>query len=182
MNGRQGAKQNDWVAVNRELDAAFTALASARHIFQRYVLNGTISSRIAWPRVGEPEPKSVTAAPEMASGDDPNTELSLDSISSGSMSWQDVIRAHMRRKHLRLGRQGVEILIRLIESAGEWVSHDELMHAARTDSAAVVKVNICRLRQALREPGRGGEIIRTGRVSYAVTTDHVPVLLKFILN
>ena len=83
----------------------------------------------------------------------------------------------------RAGRNGVAILLRLLDEPGFYVSREELVRAAgiRTADAKAVKVYICNLRHALRLVGIPADAIETGRRSYRLVPDSAAAI-RLLMN
>ncbi|WP_322963855.1 hypothetical protein [Sphingomonas fuzhouensis] len=82
----------------------------------------------------------------------------------------------------RAGRNGVAILLRLLDEPGSYVSCEELVRAAgiRSVDGKAVKVYICNLRCALRLVGIPTSAIETGRRSYRLVQDSVAAIRSLV--
>lgn len=132
---------------------------------------------------------TVTRATAVPDNDPPSSGYPLTAIHKlmGPGNDASILRAEFsrRRIHMRLGsagRIGAEILLRLLEQPGEFISHEELAKSAglRSPSSNAIKVYICYLRNALEEHGYSPMMIETGRRSYALSADALPDVMEFL--
>ena len=93
----------------------------------------------------------------------------------GHLDWDSVVRSRIRERFSAVGQVGAGVFLRLLRTPGTFVSVDDLAEAAgvRANSNRVIKVYVCRLRQALAEHGLPSGSIETGRRSYALQSDIV---------
>lgn len=99
-----------------------------------------------------------------------------------SESWHAQVTDNIKRRMPRAGRGGAAILLHLLDKPGEFISARDLAAAAdvQTSSLNIVKVYICYLRQALNANGLSGDLIETGRYSYCVQADAVPLIVEML--
>ena len=93
----------------------------------------------------------------------------------GHLDWDSVVRGRIRERFSAVGQVGAGVFLRLLRTPGAFVSVDDLAEAAgvRANSNRVIKVYVCRLRQALAEHGLPNGAIETGRRSYSLQSDVV---------
>ncbi|HWJ69177.1 MAG TPA: helix-turn-helix domain-containing protein [Sphingobium sp.] len=96
--------------------------------------------------------------------------------------WDEIVRLRIRERFPSLGQVGAGVLLRLLMSAGEFVSQDELAHAAgvKSGSRRVIKVYICRLRNGFADHNLPFDLIQTGRRSYGLRAEGLPDLLRLL--
>lgn len=95
--------------------------------------------------------------------------------------------ALVERLHLRLGLIGpacARVFLRLIEEPDEFIPLAELARAAgiRSASNRVIKVYICRLRQALAARNIPAAAIETGLRGYSLRSALCPSIRNFLLD
>lgn len=102
----------------------------------------------------------------------------------GTLDWDYVVRSRIRERFSAVGQVGAGVFLRLLRSPGTFVSVDDLAEAAgvKANSNRVVKVYVCRLRQALAEHGLPNGAIETGRRSYSLQSDIVPHITTLLTH
>ena len=109
-----------------------------------------------------------------------SSEIFMAGPGADTMNWEMVTRAFLREQFASVGHVGAGVLMRLMCSPGEFVPVEDLAYAAgvRSSSNRVIKVYICRLRNALAQQGLPAEAIETGRRSYRLQEDGAAELMK----
>ena len=102
----------------------------------------------------------------------------------GHLDWDSVVRGRIRERFSAVGQVGAGVFLRLLRTPGAFVSVDDLAEAAgvRANSNRVIKVYVCRLRQALAEHGLPNGAIETGRRSYSLQSDVVPRITTLLTH
>lgn len=104
--------------------------------------------------------------------------------SLGHLDWDSVVRSRIRERFSAVGQVGAGVFLRLLRTPGAFVSVEDLALAAgvRANSNRVIKVYVCRLRQALALHGLPNGSIETGRRSYSLQSDVVPRITALLTH
>lgn len=125
------------------------------------------------PAPSAPSPEN---APMMMGGDLVYAE------NLGHLDWDSVVR--IRERFSAVGQVGAGVFLRLLRTPGAFVSVEDLALAAgvKANSNRVIKVYVCRLRQALAQHGLPNGSIETGRRSYSLQSELVPRITALLTH
>jgi len=139
-----------------------------------------------WPP-SEPPPVLLERREELDPGMTVVAAFAKENVRWGtgiSTSWEELARRRIRERFTSLGNVGAGVFLRLLATPGMFVSRNELAIAAgvKSESGGVIKVYICRLREALADHGLSSDFIETGRRSYRLQEEAVPGILRLLTH
>lgn len=104
--------------------------------------------------------------------------------SAAYLEWDSGARSRIREEFSAVGQVGAGVFLKLLRTPGAFVSIEDLALAAgvKANSNRVIKVYICRLRQALAQHGLPSASIETGRRSYRLQLDVAPRITALLMR